>query len=409
MKTKKAVCGLLLILIGMALIMAGPLVAPVSAATQVFCTPVQGYNAVTLSYGNAAGEHWVTTDNGGAAVYAQKSDKTTSLGSISVPAGADGYVNYDPYVNKSIAYIEVVFQGQSYSFPVTGLLVEFYCKQVQGENKVILTNYCPWPNQTFNVSSENDSGYQSVIKACDANKNALGMISIPLSANGLADYSSYVARGIKYIQVNENNGTWVSNFFEVAVTSNNTSNNTAGNASQATTPNGQENNTNAAAETTQKIAPIHIVFTKVPGEAYKIHAQCDNGQYGKSWWGIWDISTEGDWAAKVYALDAGKNVLGQLSVPDSALGVLDYSQYKDRAAYIQVDHPMCTGIYDIAANKTILGTLNDRIKEGAVKGGDNPGNVFEKDKIFILVVVLIIIVAIIITRLAIKRNQKKIN
>ena len=227
-----------------------PAVGPVAAQSslQVYCTPVTGYNAVTLSYGSTPGANWITTDSGyagTASVYSCNSSGTvtpsllspttyagppypylTYNGTFDIPASENGYANFDPYIpnsTNSIAYIEVVYQGATYFFPVTSINLEFLCAQMPNENEVTLSDYCPWPNVTYYVQTEGGGDWDSVVTAYDANKNALGTIDAPPGANneaiGITDYSAYATRGIKYIQAVQNStGDYVSIYFPVAIT-----------------------------------------------------------------------------------------------------------------------------------------------------------------------------------------------
>ncbi len=277
----------------------------------------------------------------------------------------------------------------------------FHTEQIKGENKIKVSTYSTWigPDTKWPIWTEDpDENWRATVTAYNKNKKPLGTIDVPEEAQGVVDYSSYVSQGIKYIRVTQGSGA-DSGFIEVVITDRG-SDKTQGSKTSTTSKTEKQQKSNsssspktekqqqsnssttpktaqtqksddAAGANTWEIDTVHIIFTKIEGEDYKVRAQCDNGQYGEPWWGVWDIATEGSWASKVYVLDADKKVLGKLTVPESALGVLDYYEYKDQAAYIQVEHPMCVGIYEIATGKTIKGTLDDIITEGNSAEGDS--------------------------------------
>jgi hypothetical protein len=297
----------------------------------------------------------------------------------------------------------------------------FVFTQMDGENVVRVSTYSTWlgPDQKWPIATDSNDEWEAAVSAYTAEGKIIGAIHVPQSADGKVDYNQYVEKGISYIIVTQASGS-LSDKYYVQIhkaaaggpkeTQESDASKTAkpgekqaGNASEQVKPDEtQASNVpkTAESEATPKTTSVHIVFTEIESEAYKVRAQVDNGQYGKEWWGIWDVSSEGDWASKIYVLDTDKSVLGQLSVPESALGLLDFSGYGDHATYIQIEHSMCIGIYEIAANTTIEGSLNDIIKEG-----DGTDTIFENYRM--IIPAFIVVAIIFFAWLMFRRNNRK--
>ncbi len=309
----------------------------------------------------------------------------------------------------------------------------YHFAQIEGKNVVIVSTYSTWigPDQKWPIATDSNDEWEATVRAHSADGKLLGTIEVPQSVNGRVDYSSYLEHGFKYIVVTQASGAESDKYFPALYypdEENESETQQGGHDSdseQVTEGDRSKNAEEPKESSTKEIPPTktadeedpspetqtgdplpeeiteenledrriesaHIIFTKIANEDRKIRAQIDNGQYGKDWWGVWDISTEGEWASKVYVLDADKNVLGQLSIPESALGVLDYHVYRKDAAYIQVEHSTCVGIYEISTGKTIAGTLDDIIGEE-----QDPGN----NKINYLAITAIVLIAVFIAAL----------
>lgn len=316
----------------------------------------------------------------------------------------------------------------------------FIFTPIDGEYAVQVNTYSTWlgkddPNNIWPIATDDESDdgmWKAEVRVYAANGDSLGTIDVPKSAKGKVDYSHYVDKGISYLVVTQGSGARSEEYYvkikETAVsapeqteksdvTTTPAEGETQKSNTSATPKTAKEQESNDAPgsgtdDTPPVMDTVHIIFTKIEGEDYKVRAQCDNGQYGETWWGIWDISSEGSWASKIYVLDADKKMLGKLSVPESALGVLDYSEYKDKAAYIQVEHSMCVGIYEISTDTTIKGTLDDIIAEeddtletvGAEE--DAAASKLEDDRAIILSFVVAAII-ILITILFIHRRRNR--
>ncbi len=195
---------------------------PIMAAAlsiDVFFTQSEYYNVIRISYGTAEGENWIRTDDSdpslNAVVTAHKKDNSQIGDPIAVPASAAGYVDYSAYIKPGINYLKVVFQGNEYTRNVKILNMVFLFEQLENQNKARLTTYAVWPDQSYPVSTEGGDGWPSEVEAYDAEKNELGPVDVPDSADGIADYSCYAESGIKYLRVTQ--GSSSSQFFEVEV------------------------------------------------------------------------------------------------------------------------------------------------------------------------------------------------
>ncbi len=193
--------------------------AAIAQSIDVFFTQSEFYNVIRLSYGAAEGENWICTDAGdpslNAVVTAHKKDDSQIGDPIAVPASAAGYVDYSAYIKQGINYLKVVFQGNDYTRNVQILNMVFRFEQLENQNKARLTTYAVWPDQSYPVSTEGGDGWTSEVKAYGAEKNELGPVDVPDSADGVADYSGYADTGIKYLRVTQGNSS--SQFFEVEV------------------------------------------------------------------------------------------------------------------------------------------------------------------------------------------------
>jgi hypothetical protein len=284
---------------------------------------------------------------------------------------------------------------------------EFVFSPSEGENVVRVCTHSKWlgPDSKWPIATDSNDEWEAIVTAYDADGRIIGTIEVPQEADGKVDYNRYLEKRIKYIIVTQATGAESEKYFlppetsqafrkeigdggfgwwieepggdgEPSHAADTPVSNTPGvsvqlqNSHEGENPAWREDNPSGDREPSP-VTSIHLVFSKIEGEKHQLRAQCDNGQYGKDWWGIWDISSEGDWASKIYVLDADKNVFGKLTVPESALGILDFSGYED-AAYIQVEHPMCLGIHEIATGITIEGSLDDIIKEGEEESSTEP-------------------------------------